>query len=858
MQSFFSKRIALISVFASLALFALGAVAVGSIMASDASTELSSAKKAKKARHAAQAQGRVRSKARGRAKARSAKSRSAKSRSAKSRSAKSRTARTTGGAGSAGNRLTARRGESTRRLAAVTRQPRAPAAPALQQPAEAVPLPRPRPGRRAATVPMPPPAPATPVSAAALTATADPSRPASGRMFASAVPMLVPPMAAAAASFMATPRPSAGNTPALSYAPAAAPPPADVDAVKEAISLAQRGNIDAAMQRKSGIRDSAGQKLVEWTILRARNATPGFGRYADFVQNNGHWPSTGMLRRRAEAQIWQEKPEPAAVFRFFSEQPPGGPLGRLSLARALLAQGDHGRARALIQEAWTRDSLSEGFEEQVLRDFGAVLTRQDHKLRLDMRLYGDDFDAAQRAAKRLGDAEVALVAARRAVSGQSAKAGALLDAVPRSLHADPVFVFTRIQWLRRADRTEEATRLALSVPHAPHLIPDPDEWWLERRILVRRLLDEGKFQEAYRISRDAVQPTGREHLRVDQPFTAGWIALRFLNDPQSATRHFARIAKVTDHPTSLARAGYWLGRAAEAQGLRAEARRHYEAAAQHAAAYYGQLARARLGHREMVARQPPALGRADRAALRQVELVRAVELLYATGNRELVTTFVADLDRVNDVGVLTLIGEIARHNNDPRAMLYLGRDAISRGFALDAFAFPTLGLPKYSSLGPPAEHSLVYSIARQESAFMPTAVSSARAVGYMQVTPAAGKTIARRHGIKFDAQRLRTDPVYNMQMGAAEIASLVREYDGNHALAFAAYNAGRGRVREWIGRFGDPRDPRIDCVDWVERIPFFETRNYVQRVMENMQVYRAQFHATAPLTIEADLRGRSR
>jgi soluble lytic murein transglycosylase len=459
-----------------------------------------------------------------------------------------------------------------------------------------------------------------------------------------------------------------------------------------------------------------------------------------------------------------------------------------------------------------------------------------------------------RAASRLGAAEMAIVKARAAVSHKAANARALLDAVPMAARTHPAYVFTRAQWLRRADDVSEAARLILSASRDPGAIRNPDAWWIERRILVRRLLDDGKVRLAYRIASESVPPS-KESLRVDQLFTAGWIALRFLNEPHTAAQHFARLPQITTHPTSLARAGYWLGRAAEAIGHNREARRYYERAARHSAAYYGQLASARLGHRKIAIRRPPELNHMQRATLRNIDLVRAVELLYATGNRDLVIPFVADLDRVGDVGVLTLIAETTARHRDARAMLMLGKSALVRGSAFDPYAFPRLGLPEYVAIGPKAPLSLVYAVARAESAFDAKVVSSASAHGLMQVPPEAGHTIARRLGIKFEAKRLLSDPAYNVQLGSAEIADLVNTYDGNHVLAFVGYNAGRGRVRKWIARYGDPRDPNVDVVDWVERIPFAETRTYVQRVMENLQVYRSRFSESARLTIEADMRG---
>jgi soluble lytic murein transglycosylase len=247
---------------------------------------------------------------------------------------------------------------------------------------------------------------------------------------------------------------------------------------------------------------------------------------------------------------------------------------------------------------------------------------------------------------------------------------------------------------------------------------------------------------------------------------------------------------------------------------------------------------------------------AQRLSARQSDVVRALELLYATGNRDLVIPFVADFaERGSDPAAMAIMAEITARHDDARAMLLVGKGALSNGFTFDQFAFPAVGIPKFASIGPEIDRSVVFSIARQESAFNQKVVSIAKAMGLMQVTPAAGRYIAKKFGVTYHEKKLLEDPVYNTQMGAAEIGELVQAYGGNYALAFAAYNAGRGRVREWIDRYGDPRNPDVDPVDWVERIPFSETRNYVQRVMENMQIYRARFGNGGRLTIEADLRG---
>lgn len=630
--------------------------------------------------------------------------------------------------------------------------------------------------------------------------------------------------------------------------------PKDTHATLQAtINLARQGESEAVADRLVRTRDKAARKLVEWVLLRSDGSNASFERYAAFLNANRAWPSRAMFRRRAESRLWSGNYEPDAIVAFFSDQQPLGALGKLAMGRALLAKGNFAAAGKHVRSAWREDNLSAGLEVQVMKMFGSLLGAADHTARMHVQLYAGRLDAAMRAAKRLGAAQVAIVKARAAVNRGSKDAYALLRAVPKAAHSDPAYLFTFVQWLRRNGRTDEAARLILSAPHNSYVALGADEWWIERRTLVREMLDDGKAQIAYRISRNAALPS-KESLRVDQPFTAGWIALRFLHNPHAAAKHFARIPPVTTHPTSLARARYWLGRADEAAGRGSEARRHYRAAAQHVTSYYGQLARARLGLGVFV-RRPPTLPGARREALHHVDLVQAVQLLYATGNRDLVVPFVADLDRVGDADVLALLADTAVRHGDARAMLYIGRTALARGLPFDQYAFPGIGLPRYTHVGPKADRSLVYAIARAESAFNPAAVSGATAKGLMQVMPATGRTIARRLGLTFDPKRLANDPAYNVQMGSAEIADLVDTYDGNHILAFAGYNAGRGRVKQWIARYGDPREEHVDVVDWVERIPFTETRIYVQRVLENLQVYRSRFNEPRRVTIEADMRG---
>ena len=377
---------------------------------------------------------------------------------------------------------------------------------------------------------------------------------------------------------------------------------------------------------------------------------------------------------------------------------------------------------------------------------------------------------------------------------------------------------------------------------------DTDEWWRERRLLARGLIDLGDLETAYRVVREAAPPAN-PYYHAELHFMAGWIALRFLDDPAAALKHFAHIDDGSVDPIVRARAAYWRGRAAEATGQLEEMRAQYEAAARYPTAYYGQLARARLGLGEIALRRPPP----EPVHGTALELLSAVDILYAIGERDLVVSFVTDLaEESNDAAALAALGQLAAHYNDARAMLLIGKMALARGLAMDQYAFPDIGVPSYSPIGPQLDRCIVYSIVRTESAFNQRDMSPAKAVGLMQVTPEAGRDTAKRFGVAYDWNGLVSDPVYNTQMGAAEVAALLKEYRGSYIMTFAGYNAGRGRVKQWVAQHGDPRDPKVDIVDWVERIPIAETRNYVQRVMENLQVYRTLFGA-GTATIEPNL-----
>jgi soluble lytic murein transglycosylase len=617
----------------------------------------------------------------------------------------------------------------------------------------------------------------------------------------------------------------------------------DVPALKQAVELVRRGKSREATEIEKSVRDPMIKKLIEWVILSSEESGAGFDRYAAFIRDNPAWPSLALLRRRAEGTLWQEKRDPETVRRFLDGKPTSI-KGRLALARVVLSEGDRSGAEHQVREVWRSEELSPRLEAEILAAFPNFLTDADHAARMDRRIGAKDFTTAMRAAVRLGPSYGSIVKTCIAVASKEKKARALLEKVPSEVHHDLGYVLCRIQWLLNNEGVvnnegvAEATRLMVGASREAMAWQDTDQWWRERRVLARKLLDLGDVKTAYRIVRDAAPPAD-EYYRAEAHFMAGWIALRFMNEPAAALAHFAHIDDGATNPTVLARAGYWRGRAAQAAGRVEEARANYAAAARYSTAYYGQLARAKLGLGDVTLHEPAQPGQIDIAAL---EVVRAAELLYSIGERNLAVRFVAALgERSDDVAALTAIAEVTVDHEDPQATLLIGKAALARGLDVVPYAFPKVGLPQYKRIGPEVDPSVVYAVMRTESGFDPRDVSPANAVGLMQVTPEAGRDTASRFGLPYDWTRLICDSVYNTQMGAAELAGLMRDYRGSFLLTFAGYNAGRGRVDKWIAQYGDPRHPNVDPVDWVERIPFAETRNYVERVMENLQVYRERF-----------------
>ena len=627
--------------------------------------------------------------------------------------------------------------------------------------------------------------------------------------------------------------------------------PVNVTALKLALDLLDKNDAAAAMLAAYGLPNRVDIKIIEWMIATGSYSGVTAATMADLGSRLTDWPSQSLMRLRYEQALAREKPPADAAIRALGGRKPASDDATLLLARAYLAVGRRDDAANLIRTFWRDSNFSEGIEKAIAADFSDLLRVSDHKWRMDRLLYAEREAEALRVAKHLSAAQQALAKAVIAVIKQRAKAAKGLESVPAELRKDHLYTYARVQILRRAGKVKEAGQLLAAASRDANMIVSPDAWWIERRMISRLLIEAGDPRLAYTLA--ANHSTETPALRAEAEFHAGWYALEYLRDPATAARHFTAIAEISTMPLSLSRAEYWLGRTAAAAGRRELATAHFQRAAAHPTTFYGQLATARLGATRLGIPQPPTPTGAIVQRFDNRDLAQAIRHLSAAGYHERAAVIYRHLaDTLTDPAELALLADMAEKDGKHPVALQVGKLAAARGLPVHSLAFPTAAIPSSTNM-PQVERPVVYAIARQESAFNPAAVSSAGARGLLQLMPATARETAKKAGLPYNQGRLTSDPAYNATLGATYLGDLVARFDGSYVMSFAAYNAGASRVAEWVKRYGDPRDPRVDVVNWIELIPFTETRNYVQRIMENLQVYRARLGAPA-LTIEADLR----
>jgi soluble lytic murein transglycosylase len=629
----------------------------------------------------------------------------------------------------------------------------------------------------------------------------------------------------------------------------------DFYAFRRAMRAADDDEWDDVRDLMIEIENPIADNLLLWRIAvsDARAPFSDLDRALDELQG---WPREWSIRREAEWKIEDSGLSPALIVNWFEDRTPITGEGRVALGEALLALGRTEEGSEQIRTAWREQTMRLSFQSEVYRTHGDILTRDDHAARTDFLLWAGQRTAASRVMPLLSDGERSLAEARLRLAARGAGVDRAIDAVPASLQSHPGLVYERARWRRRSGMDSAALPLLLELPDNYENTDALESMWTERKLMILDLIRDGEFQTAYRLAADNGMSSGVEF--ADAEFLAGWLALTRLDEPGAALEHFIRLEAGVSTPVSTARALYWQGRAAEAAGELELARGRFLAAAEYPTVYYGQLAILALGPdaAQLALPPDPVPADAERAAFNAREDIQAIRLLAEVNSDYLFRVFIYHFDdEMTSPLEQAMLADIALEFLRLRQAVRAAKAGRMQGMILAERAYPVIDLPEAAPYFP--EAALTLSVIRQETEFDPRAVSGAGARGLMQMMPHVARATASQLDLPYDFQWLTDDPDYNLTLGMAHLEEVVDQYDGALVMALAAYNAGGHRVRRWVENYGDPRTGVIDPIDWVESLPFSETRNYVQRVVENLQVYRARQSegAPSPLRIENDLLG---
>jgi len=581
----------------------------------------------------------------------------------------------------------------------------------------------------------------------------------------------------------------------------------------------------AALPRLS---NADARAVIEWHRLRA-----GQGRLRDylaFLRDYGDWPGIPLMLKRGEKTI-SSNARHADVLAYFAAHEAQTALGALHHARALAQTGQRDTAQGVIRNAWLNYPMTTAEMAIYRASWGAVIKGLNTQ-RLDMLLWRQRFTEAERLFPHVSKAERAAARARIGLVRRVDGVDGLVAAVPASLKNTPGLAYERFVWRARKGFVDSAAELAIAQSNSAKL-GRPEDWANRRRQITRRLMREGKNRTAYRLASVHGLSSGAHY--ADLEWLSGYIALRKLGRPGDALKHFKNHRDATVSPISMGRAGYWIGRAYDAMGMEQEARAAYAMGAEYQTSFYGQLAAEKIG-----APTDPGLTGSTRydgwnsADFTTISVYRAGRLLLAAGELDLAERWFVHLGERLSKAQLGQLSQMAIDLKEPHLALRIAKYAASRGYILHAAYFP---MARLSDAKLPVSQRLALSIARRESEFDKKVISPAGARGLMQLMPATARAMARKTGLEYSSSRLLSDAGYNARLGSAYLSQLIEEFGPNIPLISAGYNAGPGRPRQWIKRYGDPRSSQTDVIDWIEHVPFRETRNYIMRVFESVIVY---------------------
>ena len=609
----------------------------------------------------------------------------------------------------------------------------------------------------------------------------------------------------------------------------------DFNALARALDRAKQENWNEAI-RAVGPRGTVERDVIDWLYLRSRGGTAE--EALDFLARNGDWPGLPYLRRQSEASL--EGAERELVLRFFSGVEPQTALGALALAKAQRANGQRKAAETTARQAWLTLPMGIEMRDEWIGAFGPILAPL-HGKRLDALLWAGHYESARAMLSIVSGEARALGRARLALYGEKRGVDQLIAEIPPTARSDPGLAHARVSWRFAKGLEKTAYDLTLTHSKGAETLGNPSAWGRLRLRMAREAMRDGETETAYLLaSRNFLDTRQDQGLFAELEWIAGFVALRILDRPETALKHFERFDTLVHSPISKARSGYWRGRTLAAAGARDAAQKAYTEAAHYQTAFYGLLAAEQVDVEfDSKLIDPPIAKPLEGASFLSSSVFRAGILLLMAGDHDLGERFLTHLAESLPPEETARIARMAMEIGQPHLATSLAKRVASvSGEILYGYYFPPHPV---GELDLPIAPEMVLAVARRESEFDSGVTSHAGALGLMQVMPATGARMARAIGAQNHSQkRMLQDWPYNARLGAEYLRQMADEFDGNIVMTAAAYNAGPARPKEWMKRFGDPRTDEIDIVDWIEMIPFGETRNYVMRVAESLPVYRAR------------------